>query len=314
MPKSTRNPFGRRGGTVTVIEDRVQRSAIRRAKIAFWVTAVITALLGATIAASYTNPILAVIIGIVAGIITGAVVFVAVAVWPIVRALWWWLPEITLGLALGYAWVLVASQTTLLVRLAIVFGTAVIAVLALAMFPAIRHYVGGLVWCLITRHRIRVCFAQFIISNRHDSYPFILWARPTPVGERVWIWLRPGLALADIESRLDKIAAACWASNVTVETASKSNTAYIRMDVKRGNALTGVIPSPLVGLIDHTATGTTAVNKPMDTIPTALDLPDVTADAVRESDTKRPETKTDKPAKKATASTASAGSDIEDWI
>ena len=29
------------------------------------------------------------------------------------------------------------------------------------------------------------CFAQFIISNQSGSRPLILWARPTPVGERV---------------------------------------------------------------------------------------------------------------------------------
>ena len=66
-------------------------------------------------------------------------------------------------------------------------------------------------WCLITRHRIRTCFAEFIITNRTGSLPFLLLTIPTSVGERLWIWLRPGLALSDIQDRLDLIAVACWA-------------------------------------------------------------------------------------------------------
>ena len=56
-----------------------------------------------------------------------------------------------------------------------------------------RHIIA-VAWCLIVRHRIRTCFAQFIISNQSGSLPLILWARPTPVGERVWVWLRTGLS------------------------------------------------------------------------------------------------------------------------
>ena len=59
------------------------------------------------------------------------------------------------------------------------------------------------------------------------------------------------------------------------ESASASNSALIRLDIKRRDALTGAVASPLLGLIKP---GTTPRNHDQDLpVPTALDLPDVTA-------------------------------------
>ena len=88
----------------------------------------------------------------------------------------------------------------------------------------VRSRIHQALWCLVTRHRIRACFSEFIITNRTGSLPVILRARPTPVGERVWIWLRPGLSLDDLLDRLDKIAVACWATAALAEAASSSPT------------------------------------------------------------------------------------------
>ena len=49
MPSSNRGMFGRGNGTVTVIEQPVMRSYLRKAKIVFYVTLVITAILIATL-------------------------------------------------------------------------------------------------------------------------------------------------------------------------------------------------------------------------------------------------------------------------
>ena len=100
---------------------------------------------------------------------------------------------------------------------------------------------------------------------------------PTPVGERVWIWLRPGLSLDDLLDRLDKIAVACWATAATAEAASSGNAAFIRLDIKRRDALTGTITSPLLEAIK--AGNPPALRDPVP-IPTALDLPQVTASEV----------------------------------
>ena len=175
----------------------------------------------------------------------------------------------------------------------------------------VRSSIYLLIWCLITRHRIRTCFSEFIITNRTGSLPLILWARPTPAGERVWIWLRPGLALEDLLERLDKIAVACWASSALAEAASRSNAAFVRMDIKRRDVLTGTIGSPLLELIKS---GAPAAQRDTADLPTALDLPQVAASdvtPVKPTPLKRPDT----PKMPAPASpSAPAPSDISDWI
>jgi hypothetical protein len=142
--------------------------------------------------------------------------------------------------------------------------------------PAVRRRVIALGWCVAVRHRLRVCFSQFIIANKSGSLPLILWARPTPVGERVWVYLRPGLSLGRLQSRLDEIAVTCHASSVLVELASESKkAAYLRFDIKRREVLTAKVSSPLPGVID---TGKAAPRVAPESVPTALDLPDVPAD------------------------------------
>src|SRR5262249_56002637 len=101
----------------------------------------------------------------------------------------------------------------------------------------------------------------------------IWWARPTPAGVRLWVWLRPGLALSDLQKRLDQVAVACWSASVTAEAASQTNAAYIRLDIKLRDALTATIKSPLLGLV----TPTPGTGKDPLPVPTALDLPDVAA-------------------------------------
>jgi hypothetical protein len=241
---SGRSSFGRRG-TVTVIEDHVSRSYARSAKIAFWVISVVVGLLAATVASSYMHPILALLAGAVIGVAVALPIAAVIAVWPVLRVLWWWTPEISLAAGVVFGFILLAQHTPLWVRITVVMLLA-----APAAFPLVRTNVMKVAYCFISRHRIRTCFAEFIIGNNKASLPFILWARITPVGESVWIWLRPGLALEDLNSRLDQIAVACWASLVTVERASASNAAYVRINIKRRDALTGTVVSNLMDEID----------------------------------------------------------------
>jgi hypothetical protein len=307
-------PFRRHSiGAVTVIDARVHRSSARNARLAFVLTAVIVGLLAAVIAADHFHPILAVFAGTGAGTVTGVIAWALVRVWPVIRLIWWWLPEISLGVGLVYGWTVVARSTTLPVRLIVV----ALVVGVPAAVPYLRHCLSALAWCLIVRHRLRVCFAQFIIANRTGCLPLILLARPTPVGERVWIYLRPGLSHADLNNRIDKIAVACHASTVVVERASDRTAGLLRVDVKRREVLTAQIGSPLVTVVDPDAPPTL---RPVDDLPTALDLPDVAADP---TPAPRPVTPV-KPAptpgtrKPAPAAAASAnGTDVEDlsdWI
>ena len=273
MPNSNRGMFGRGSGTITVIEEPVMRSYRRKAKIVFYVTWVIVAVLAATVAASKWHPILALLAGLAAGLITATIAGAIVAAWPVLRAIWWWTPETVICGSLVFGWVELAEHTTLIYRLA-----ATVAIVGVpAAFKPVRARINQVSWCLVTRHRIRTCFAEFIITNRTGSLPLILWARPTPVGERVWIWLRPGLAVDDLLARLDKIAVACWASSAVAEAASRSNAAFVRLDIKRRDVLTKTITSPLLDMIKS---GAPTLQRDPAEVPTALDLPQVPASEV----------------------------------
>ncbi|MEU7930228.1 hypothetical protein [Micromonospora echinofusca] len=306
MSKSSpRRSFGRKSnGTITVIEAKVHRSSARNARLAFILTAVITGILTATVATSYTHPILALFIAVAVGVPLGALAWVLVRIWPVLRLLWWWLPETALTVLVLTFWVQLANHTPAVVTLVVV----ALVVGVPAAIPTIRRQVVAWAWCLIVRHRLRVCFAQFIIANQSGSLPLILWAKPTPVGERVWVYLRPGLSLADLEGRLDRIAVTCHASTALVERASDGNAAYLRFDIKRREVLTAQVGSPLVDVINP---DTPEVDRPTPVIPTALDLPDVDAPTITLPAQKKPATTTSANGSKPAASDVD---DVSDWI
>jgi hypothetical protein len=309
MAKSNgRRAFGRGSGTVTVIEQQVRRSSVRTAKVAFWVVGVIVALLTATVAASYTHPIIAAAIGIAAGAALGAPVAGVIVAWPVLRVLWWWTPEVLTAAGLLTGWVELATHTSLAVR---VIVTALL--IAPAAIKGVRDHVMRVVWCFVSRHRLRVCFNEFIITNRTGSLPLILWAYPTPVGERIWIWLRPGLSLDSLQERLDKIAPACWADTATVERASDTNAALVRFDIKRRQVLNGTVGSPLVDLVDPDTPETERDTVPA---PTALDLTDVTAASLTVPLKREDQKPAKRPATEpvTTPAAASGGEDVSDWI
>ncbi|MEV7262361.1 hypothetical protein AB0N38_02265 [Micromonospora aurantiaca] len=296
---------------MTVIEARVHRSSARNARLAFILTAVIVGLLSAVVAASYIHPILAVFVGALIGIPLGGLAWLLVRIWPVLRLLWWWTPEIGITTVLGAAWVQLVNHTSTLVTLVVV----ALVVGVPAGLPVSRRFLVAWTWCLIVRHRLRVCFAQFIIANQSGSLPLILWAKPTPVGERVWVYLRPGLSLADLEGRLDRIAVACHASTALIERASDRNAAYLRFDIKRREVLTAQVGSPLVDVIDP---DTPATERIPATVPTALDLPDIDAPAVTlptqgKPATKKPSATTANGSKPAATSSA-VEDDVSDWI
>ena len=309
MPNSNGRPaFGRRSGTVTVIEEPVRRNATRTAKIVFYVVWITVGLLAATVAASKWHPIIALFAGAAIGAALGLIAAAFIIAWPVLRAIWWWLPELLIATALVFGWIQLAQHTALAYRLcavAVITGVP-------AAIPQVRRHVLALAWCLIVRHRLRTCFSEFIITNRTGSLPLILWAHPTPAGVRTWVWLRPGLALSDLQDRLDLIAVACWSASVTAEAASQTNSAYIRLDIKLRDALTATIRSPLLGFIRGPAPAPERDDTP---VPTALDLPDVAATDVAPVKSSRADSKAavPHPAIKPVKTTA-PGDDIEDWI
>ena len=314
MSKSTPNrAFGRRSNaTVTVIEDRVYRSSARNARLGFIVTALVVGLLATVVASDRMHPILAVFAGLAIGAVIGALVWTVIRIWPVLRLLWWWHIEIITATLAMTGWVQLAEHTVLWLR----FTVVGVLVGVPAAVPYLRRHLVGLAYCVMDRHRLRVCFSQFIIANRSGSLPLILWAHPTPVGERVWVYLRPGLSLTDLQARLDRIAVGCHAKSCLAEHASDGSAAYLRFDIKRREVLTDKVTSRLVDAVDPDAP---KVPRQPATVPTALDLPDVTAASVTTLPTaarsatgpngKKPATP---PA--AGSSSTDAGDDITDWI
>ena len=312
MPKSNRGLFGR-SGTVTVIDQPVQRSFAQKAKIVFYITWAAVGLLAATVLASKWHPILALLAGTVIGLVLALVIASIVAAWPVIRAIWWWLPELLLVAGVITGWMELADHTTLWPRLII---TAAIVGVPAAIGP-VRRGIYALAWCQVSRHRIRACFNEFIITNRTGSLPFILAARPTAAGERLWIWLRPGLALADIVNRLDQIAAACWAISVVADQARASNSALLRVDIKRRDPLTCTVPSPLTTALDGIIPGRKQAVVPPQV---ALDLPDITPDQVTAKPAPNgpapwPQSQPQQGKNPAPAPVVTAdGDDLSDWI
>src|SRR5215467_6344423 len=100
-----RSAFGRRPGTVTVIEEPVRRDAARTAKIAAIVTTLAVGLLAATVAASRWHPIIALVVGELAGVVAGFAVGAVILAWPVIRVIWWWSIEILATVALVAGWV-----------------------------------------------------------------------------------------------------------------------------------------------------------------------------------------------------------------
>lgn len=241
--------FGRRDtNTIALVEPPVSQSYVRKARVAFYVVGVSVAIVAAMILSHYWHPILGALAGMFIGAAAGLVVGSVVLVWPVLRAIWHWSAEITAALLLLYVWSGLMQLTNMAVSLLLV---AVLLGVPAAVGP-VRRRIVALVWCQVWRHRLRVSFAQTIRTgnrNKPGQLPFILLARPTPAGGRVWVWLRPGLALDDLEGKTSSLAVTCWAADARVVRASARYAALLRVDFVRRDPLAGVVGSPLPGLV-----------------------------------------------------------------
>jgi hypothetical protein len=165
-------------------------------------------------------------------------------------------------------------------------------VLSMVCISTSRRYLNRRWWCVTTRHRMRACFVQTRTLTHHGKLPLLVWSRPSPVGERVRVWLPAGLSVKDLERVTAEIAAACWAADVRV-TPSRRQAALVAVDVIRRDPLTGGALTPAMvddldpadphdgsDLAEDDATGTDGIGgtvvplPPRTTLPTAVP-PDV---------------------------------------
>ena len=238
-------------GTVALVERPVSQWYIRRARLTFLVVSFTTAIVSCAVVAMVGPLLLAVVLCIPLGMVLGLVAGVLVRVWPVLRVLWWWSFEVAAVALLTVGPSLLARATYPWLALAVVLLLAAVC----GLVGPVRRFVAAWSWCLVVRHRLRLCFAGIVRGSggvRPGSLPLVLWARTTPAGERCWLWLRPGLSLDDLEQdgKVAKIAVACWAGEVRVVRASRRYAALLRVDVARRDPLAGLVTSPLALLID----------------------------------------------------------------
>jgi hypothetical protein len=155
---------------------------------------------------------------------------------------WRWRSEVGL-LSSGAAGFLECWHCIGLDAAGLTFGGAVAAVAAL---PWSRSFAVRRFLCMVSRHRLQDAWWQLRLHNRAGRLPLVLWIRPTPVGERAWVFCRAGLCVDDFTKTTGEMAAACVARQVRV-TGSRRFAPLVTIDVIRRDLLAPgrVIPSRL---------------------------------------------------------------------
>lgn len=120
-----------------------------------------------------------------------------------------------------------------------------------AVWPGLRRFTVHRVWCVLDRHRIRTCLrnAKVRTMNLDGALPFLVWARPTKTGERVWMWIRAGSSPEELEHVLPHIGSACYAREARLHRVRKMTT-IVAFEVIRRDPLEkhDTIESPLAKL------------------------------------------------------------------
>ncbi|GAB2749873.1 hypothetical protein GCM10027174_25430 [Salinifilum aidingensis] len=191
---------------------------------------------------------------------------------------------------------------------------------ALLLVPHSRRFLLARMWCVLDRHRLRAALTRTKIRTmtRDGSYPYLLWARPTKTGERIWAWLPAGMAATDIERSLEFLAPACFARNAQLHKPKKIST-FVAVDIVRRDPLDSKQPvtSPLSRWRSNHATSGTSVT-PIKAAPSAKDSH--TTDTDREANSApRSESATTSSTKTATkpATTPAVvvnGEDLSDYV
>jgi hypothetical protein len=196
--------------------------------------------------------------------------------WPVQVAVtvWRWSAELVLLACLLY--LMHAAEADLGVSSTVFLLVLAVVLVALTFYGPTRRVLGGVFWVFVTRHRLRTFFVEARIFNRSGKLPWVLTAYPTPVGERCWVWLMPGLSVQDLENTAEQIATATWARTARIER-HRSRGGLIRVDVIRRDPLTagGALPSVLIpatgnGADDQQTNGSTGT---ADGSGVVLDLP-----------------------------------------
>lgn len=200
-------------------------------------------------------------------------------------------------------------------RMLIILGALVV----LAALPWTRRFLLSRLWCVVDRHRIRTCLrnARFRTMTLDGSLPFLLWARPTKTGERVWIWTRAGSSGEEIESVLSYIAPACYALDARMHPTKWVST-LVAVDVVRRDLLDKRKPvDSAFARWSAMAQGNKTVNEGTEPITAATVLPIPlqerrTPDGAKKTRASRNGTPTQQPADSSAVMVG--GEDVSDYI
>lgn len=116
-----------------------------------------------------------------------------------------------------------------------------------ALFVAVALVLAGLPWtrrflfhraqAVLTRHRVRQTLLECrVLNSRSRACPLTLWARPTRVGEVVWVLLRAGIAPHAVEAQAEELASACFAREARVVVWPRFTT-VVRVEIIRRDPL-----------------------------------------------------------------------------
>ena len=155
---------------------------------------------------------------------------------------WNWRCELGIVASLAASSGLVTSAFGL-VGLSVAAGAGLAAMAAALLWPPARQWCIARVCCLITPHRVRAGCANAWVQTRSGKLPFILGTTPTLYGERVRLWLRSGLTVADLYAASDVLAASCWATEVRV-VPSPTRAHLVTLEVIRIRLPEQVQPTP----------------------------------------------------------------------
>lgn len=152
-----------------------------------------------------------------------------------------WRAELLLLGLLLTAWIWLTKQMPAWAAGTTLGGT----VLVVMIWPASRRYLIHRGYAVMVRHRLRSTFVERRVMNYSGNLPLLLWARPTPVGERVWVLLRAGIDPQDIEVAASYYAVSGWARDARV-VPNQRLAAIVVVEIVRRDPLTGpAVVSPL---------------------------------------------------------------------
>ncbi|MGH3611155.1 MAG: hypothetical protein ACRDRK_00740 [Pseudonocardia sp.] len=119
--------------------------------------------------------------------------------------------------------------------------TMVTFVAVVLIIPVSRRFTLHRAMCVLTRHRVRACFVKTRTMTHYGRTPYLVWARPSAVGERLRVWLPAGLSVKDLERITQELATACWARESRI-TPIRSQAALVIVDIVRRDPLSASEP------------------------------------------------------------------------